>query len=54
VLIAGGGGKLNVGRHIAVPNGTPQANILLNIMQAMGVQRTSFGDSNGTITGLAI
>jgi hypothetical protein len=54
VIIAGGGGKLNVGRHIAVANGTPQANILLNILQAMGVQRTSFGDSNGTISGLAI
>jgi Protein of unknown function (DUF1552) len=54
IIIAGGAGKLNVGRHIAVANGTPQANVLLTILQAMGVQRTSFGDSNGTIAGLGI
>jgi hypothetical protein len=55
VIIAGsGGGRLNVNRHIATPNDTPAANALLSVMQVMGVQRTAFGDSSGTIPGLAI
>jgi len=55
VIIAGGGaGRLNVNRHIATPNDTPAANALLTVMQTMGVQRTAFGDSTGTIAGLAI
>jgi hypothetical protein len=55
LIIAGSGaGRLNTNRHIAVPNDTPVANALLTLMQTLGVQRTAFGDSNGTIPGLAI
>ena len=55
VIIAGSGaGRVNVNRHIATPNDTPLANSLLSVMQVMGVQRTAFGDSSGTVPGLAI
>ena len=54
MILAGGGGKLKMGQHIAVPNGTPQANVVLDVMNAMGVARTSFGNSNGRIPGLAL
>jgi hypothetical protein len=54
MIIAGGGGKLKMGVHIAAPEGMPQANAVLDVLQAMGIQRTSFGDSNGNIPGLKL
>jgi hypothetical protein len=55
VLIAGTGGrKLNTGRHLATANDTPQANALLTLMQVLGVERPTFGNSTGTIAGLAV
>jgi hypothetical protein len=53
LIVAGNaGGKLRTGRHLALPNRTPVSNVILTIMQTMGVNRTSFGDSTGTVTGL--
>jgi hypothetical protein len=52
VVAGGGGGRLRPGRHVAVQPGTPQANALLGVLQAMGVSRLAFGDSTGTIPGL--
>jgi hypothetical protein len=54
MILAGGGGKLKMGQHIAVPGGTPQANVVLEVMNAMGLPRTAFGNSNGRIPGLAV
>ena len=54
MILAGGGGKLKMGQHIAVPGGTPQANVVLDVMNAMGVARPAFGNSSGRIPGLAI
>jgi hypothetical protein len=54
IIAGGGGGRLNVNRHIAATNDTPLANALLTLMQVTGVQRAAFGDSSGTIPGLAI
>ena len=34
--------------HVKAENGTPQANALLTILNTLGVQKDSFGDSNGT------
>lgn len=54
-LIGGsGGGRLNTGRQIAVQNDTPSANAILDVMKAAGVQKTSHGNSTGSIPGLAI
>lgn len=48
VLIAGtGGGAWTPGRHIAAPDRTPWANVLLTIMREMGVEAERFGDSTG-------
>jgi hypothetical protein len=52
IVAGGGGGKLRSGRHIALPNKTPVSNVILTIMQAMGVNQTSFGDSTGPVTSL--
>jgi len=55
VLIAGGGGgRLNVGRQIAVADNTPSANAILDVMRAAGVDKTVHGNSTGQIPGLAV
>ena len=55
VIVAGNaGGKFKTGQHISLPDRTPVANVLLTIMQTMGVQRTSFGDSTGPVTPLLV
>jgi hypothetical protein len=53
LIVAGNaGGKLRTGLHLALPSKTPVSNVVLTIMQAMGVDRPSFGDSTGPVTGL--
>ena len=55
VLIAGaGGGRLNTGRQIAAPNDMPSANAILDVMKAAGVDKTSHGNSTGSIPGLVV
>jgi hypothetical protein len=51
-LVAGGGGRLQLGRHIAAPAGTPIANAFLSVLHALGIRRPSFGDSSGPLAGL--
>jgi Protein of unknown function (DUF1552) len=53
MILAGGGGKLKMGQHIAT-SGMPQANAVLDVINAMGVSRASFGNSSGRVPGLAI
>ncbi len=51
-----GGGKLGLqhGRHLDFPNDrTPLANVFVSLMQAIGIERDSFADSTGTLTGLS-
>ncbi len=48
VLIAGrGGGLIDPGRHV-IQDGVPLANLYLGLLQGMGVETSSFGDSTGT------
>ncbi len=49
LLIGGGGGKLSGGRHLALPQSTPIANLHLTLLDKVGVERKTFGDSTGTI-----
>jgi hypothetical protein len=50
IIIAGrGGGALRPGRVIDAAPNTPIANVHLTLMQHMGVQRPSFGDSTGML-----
>ena len=53
VIIAGNaGGKFKSGQHIALASKTPVSNVILTIMQAMGLTQTTFGDSSGTVSQL--
>lgn len=49
VVVGGANGGLNTGRHIATKEDTPVANLFLSLMDRMGVQKTSFGDSTGKL-----
>jgi hypothetical protein len=51
-LIAGKGGGIKGGQHIAMPANTPHANILLTMAQRAGANIEKFGDSTGIIPGV--
>jgi hypothetical protein len=54
VLLAGkGGGTLSTGRHVVYPRDTPITNLYLSMLDRMGVQVDSFGDSTGRLPDLA-
>jgi len=42
-------GKVKGNLHVATKDETPMANVLLTMLQKVGVKAESFGDSNGTI-----
>jgi hypothetical protein len=44
IVGGGGGGLLDTGRHVVVPDGTPVANLFLSLLRTVGVERASFGD----------
>jgi len=52
VLIGGASGNLKGGRHINYEKPTPMANLLLTMLDKVGVNEPSFGDSNGRVDGL--
>ena len=50
VLMAGRGcGTLHPGRHVRFPDETPMTNLYLSILDRVGVQPDSLGDSNGKL-----
>ncbi|MEP1384655.1 MAG: DUF1552 domain-containing protein [Paraglaciecola sp.] len=50
IILAGGG--LEGNRHIAAKKHTPMCNLLLSVLQQMGVPAQSFGDSSEPLAGL--
>ncbi len=49
-LLAGKlGGQFKTGRHIAYPEDTPMANLLLNVLDKVGVHVDKIGDSTGRL-----
>jgi len=50
VLVGGAGGKLEGNRHIVTPAKTPMSNLLLGMLDKLGVRKDSFGDSTGMLT----
>ena len=49
LLFGGANGKLRGNRHLRAPNGTPLANVMLDMMHKLGLEdMESFGDSTGT------
>ena len=49
IVVAGGAGKLKGGRHIKYEQPTPLANVHLTMLNLVGVNVESFGDSNGKV-----
>ena len=54
MLVGGAGGGLKGGRHITYPEDTPMANLLMAIMDTLGVPMDQVGDSNGMLDVLSI
>ena len=49
VLIGGASGRMEGNRHIVKPAHTPMANLLLGMLDKLGVHQDSFGDSTGRV-----
>src|SRR5262249_51206206 len=49
VLFGGASGRLEGNRHIVTPQHTPMSNLLLSMLDVLGVRRDSFGDSTGKL-----
>jgi hypothetical protein len=49
VLLGKLGGKIKTGHHVAYPAGTPMTNLLLTVLDKVGVQVDAIGDSNGPL-----
>jgi hypothetical protein len=53
IVVGGGNGKMKLGgQHLLLPERTPIANLHLTLLQKVGVERDTFGDSTGTIADL--
>jgi hypothetical protein len=51
LLVAGGGcGKVQGNRHLKFPERTPMSNLLLALVEKVGVERPALGDSTGALT----
>jgi hypothetical protein len=50
ILVAGGAsGQLKGDRHLAFPAHTPMSNLMLSLLDKLGVDQASFGDSTGKL-----
>lgn len=52
VLLAGGGGGVNSGRHLRFSKDTPMCNLYLSLLGSLGLTQDTFGDSTGYLNGL--
>lgn len=48
-VVGGGGGRLKGGRHMVFRAETPMTNLLLSLLDKVGVREETLGDSNGRI-----
>jgi hypothetical protein len=49
VLVGGASGRLQGNRHIVAAAQTPMSNLLLGMLDKVGVDQASFGDSTGKL-----
>ena len=49
IVVINGSGSLKGGRHVVMPRRTPMTNLLLSMLDNVGVHRESFGDSTGRV-----
>jgi hypothetical protein len=53
LLVGGAGGQLKGGRHVVYPQKTPMSNMLLTVLDKLGVQTPErIGDSTQHLSGL--
>lgn len=53
IALAGGGkGTIKQGRRLSYPKETPLCNLYLSMLQRMGIEEKSFGDSTGVLSNL--
>jgi hypothetical protein len=52
ILVGGANGTHKGGRHVVPPERTPIANLHLTVLNKMGIEAKSFGDSTGLIAGV--
>jgi hypothetical protein len=51
IVVAGGAsGRLKGGRHLRHPKNTPMANLLVAMLDTLGIPTDKFGDSNGEVS----
>jgi len=50
VLAGGASGRLKGGRHLRHPKNTPMANLLVAMLDTLGIRTDKFGDSNGEVS----
>jgi hypothetical protein len=53
ILAGKGKGTLRPGRRVRAPEHTPVCNLYLSMLDRMGIQEKSFGDSTGRLGGLS-
>ena len=53
IVTGGGGGKVELGRHVRYPKAQPYANLLLTLMNIMGTDAKGIGDSTGRLPGIS-
>jgi hypothetical protein len=49
LLAGGGGGHLKGNRHLVFPAHTPMSNLMLSVLDKLGIHHDSFGDSTGLL-----
>ena len=52
VVVGGAAGRMKGGRHLKYPDRTPMANLLVTLLDKVGVQEEKLGDSTGLFTDL--
>ncbi len=53
IVVGGGAGRLKGGRHLVYPKDTPVNNLLVSMLDKVGVSAGNFGDATGRIKELA-
>jgi hypothetical protein len=49
LLLGGASGQLRGNRHIVTPAHTPMSNLLLSLLDKLGIHQDSFGDSTAKL-----
>ncbi len=52
LVVGGAAGKMKGGRHLRYPDRTPMTNLLVSMLDKVGVRQESLGDSSGTLENL--